>query len=64
MLPYFQGKKIPLKPIFVDHEVNLAVLSAKDNQALAAMKPISIGSDISIGSTTSLLTDQNNIKLN
>ncbi|MFK7823429.1 MAG: PDZ domain-containing protein [Oligoflexales bacterium] len=64
MLPYFQSKKIPLEPVFVDHEVNLAILIAKEGHKLTLMKPVPIGDDISIGSTATILTDQNNIKLN
>lgn len=64
MQPYFQSKKIPLEPIFVDHEVNLAILKAKKDDDLSQMIPVKIGNDIKIGSKTSLFTDQNNIKLN
>ena len=64
MLPYFQAKKIPLQAIFVDHEVNLAILMPKSGYDLASMIALPLGDDISIGSRATLLTDQNNIKLN
>ena len=64
MLPYFQAKKIPLTPLFVDYEVNLAILTPKNNDDLSPMVPVKVGNDIKVGSNADLLTDQNNIKLN
>ena len=62
-LPYFNHKRIPLETIFVDREINLALLTAQDPGELKGLIPLELGENLEIGEQVNIYTDQKNIKL-
>jgi len=56
--------KIPLVPVFIDYEVNLALLKCDDPEALVGFRPLSTGGEVPLFANTKILTARNSLKLN